>query len=202
MLKTVVSSLIDRLLQGTVIVGANVDGRPNFTVNAWHGSLDYRPPIVGVKHSQHTHKGILQNMTFSFNLPSFDLIKEVTYCGAVSGTQIDKAEACGFKVFYGKLSTAPLIEQCPINIECSVVHTLDLGAYSLFVGKVEETWISNNFLNDDGIPDFKKVNPLYCAKVDMESQACRLYVELQSDPDNPQEMVNIAAAGMIEDSGN
>jgi flavin reductase (DIM6/NTAB) family NADH-FMN oxidoreductase RutF len=61
-------------------------------------------------------------------------------------------------VFYGKLNNAPLIEQCPINIECKVVHILDLGSHSLIVGRVEETHVSDNCLTD-GKPDVYKIKP-------------------------------------------
>jgi flavin reductase (DIM6/NTAB) family NADH-FMN oxidoreductase RutF len=51
-----------------------------------------------------------------------------------------------------------MIEQCPINLECSVVHTLDLGSHSLFVGRIEETYIAEDCLTD-GKPDVNKVKP-------------------------------------------
>jgi len=62
-------------------------------------------------------------------------------------------------VFYGKLSSAPLIEQCPINLECQVVKILDLGSHSLVIGRIEETHISENCLTD-GKPDASKIKPI------------------------------------------
>ncbi len=58
-------------------------------------------------------------------------IRETDYCGIISGSRVAKVKACQFKVFYGKLDNAPLIEQCPINLECKVVHILDLGVIHL-----------------------------------------------------------------------
>jgi hypothetical protein len=63
-----------------------------------------------------------------------------------------------FKVFYGKLDSAPLIEQCPINLECKVMHILNLGTHSLIVGKIEETYISEDCLTD-GKPDVNRIKP-------------------------------------------
>ena len=145
----------------TLLVGANVDGKPNFMAVAWGGNASAEPPMISVaiRTSRHTHKGISQNMTFSVNIPSVELIKETDYCGITSGAKVNKVEACQFKVFYGKLGTAPLIEQCPINLECKVVHTLELGSHSLFVGKIEETHISESCLTD-GKLDVNKVKPL------------------------------------------
>ena len=66
---------------------------------------------------------------------------------------------CGFKIFYGKLETAPLIEQCPINLECKVVDILNLGTHAFVIGEVKGTFISDNCLTD-GKPDVKKIKPM------------------------------------------
>jgi len=91
------------------------------------------------------------------------LVRETDYCGLVSGSKVNKAEVCQFGVSYGKLNNAPLIEQCPINLECRVVHILDLGSHSLFVGRVEETHVSDNCLTD-GKPDVNKISPFIYAR--------------------------------------
>ena len=147
------------------LVGANIDDKPNFMAVAWGGIANGEPPMISVaiRHHRYTHKGIKQNLTFSVNVPSTDLIMEVDYCGLVSGAEVNKAEVCQFKVFYGKLNSAPLIEQCPINLECKVLHILDLGSHSLIVGRIEETHISDSCLTN-GKPDVNKIKPIIYAK--------------------------------------
>ncbi len=143
------------------LIGANVDGKPNFMTAAWSGIAGSTPPMITValRHNRYTLKGIRQNMTFSVNVPSVDLVKETDYCGTVSGDKVDKVEACQFKVFYGKLDTAPLIEQCPVNLECKALHILDVGSHALIVGRIEETYVSENCLTN-GEPDVDKIKPL------------------------------------------
>ena len=145
----------------TLLVGANVDDKPNFMTVAGGGSASAEPPMISVpiRHSRYTLKGIRQNLTFSVNVPSADLVRETDYCGFVSGSKVNKVEVCQFKVFYGKLDNAPLIEQCPFNIECKVVHILDLGSHSLIIGRVEETYCAEGYLTD-GKPDLNKVNAM------------------------------------------
>ncbi|MBM3154604.1 MAG: flavin reductase family protein [Chloroflexi bacterium] len=142
------------------LVGANVDGKPNFMTVAWGGIANGEPPMVSVaiRHTRHTLKGITENKAFSVNVPSADLVKETDYCGITPGSKVDKVKVCGFKVFYGKLKSVPLIEQCPVNLECSVAHTLDLGSHVLIVGKIEETYVSEGCLTD-GKPDVNKIKP-------------------------------------------
>ena len=144
-----------------VLVGANVDGKPNFMAVAWAGIVCGAPPCIAValRHVRYTLKGVRQNMTFSVNIPSVDLVKETDYCGLVSGAKADKVADCKFTMFYGKLETAPLIEQCPVNMECQVAHQLDLGSHTLVVGKIIETHISEDCLTE-GQPDMKKIRPI------------------------------------------
>ncbi len=154
-----------------LLIGANVDGKPNFMTAAWGGIANGEPPMISVAIRPHryTHKGIMDNSTFSVNIPSVDLVKEADYCGIASGAKANKAEVCKFNIFYGKLGTAPLIEQCPINLECKLVETVKLNSHSLFIGQVEETHISESCLTD-GKPDVKKINPLIFA-----DEPARLY---------------------------
>jgi flavin reductase (DIM6/NTAB) family NADH-FMN oxidoreductase RutF len=143
-----------------VLVGANVDGKPNFMAVAWAGIAGGTPPCISIalRHGRYTLKGVRQNMTFSVNVPSTDLIKETDYCGLVSGVKADKVRDCKFNVFYGQLESAPLIEQCPVNLECEVMHILNIGSHALVVGKITETHVSEDCLTD-GQPDVNKIKP-------------------------------------------
>lgn len=146
------------------LIGANVDGKPNFMTAAWSGIANSNPPMVTIalQHHRYTYKGVKENNTFSINMPSEDQVRETDYCGMVSGAKKDKAADCGFTVFYGQLKTAPLIEQCPVNLECKVVHILNLGSHALIVGQIEETYVSEE-CTTEGQPDAGKVKPIiYC----------------------------------------
>jgi flavin reductase (DIM6/NTAB) family NADH-FMN oxidoreductase RutF len=148
----------------TVLVGANVDGKPDFVAVAWCGVVNSRPPMISVslQHSRHSLKGIRQNGTFSINIPSVDYVNETDYCGMVSGADTDKAADCKFDVFYGKLGTAPLIEQMPVNIECRVFREMDLGSHVLIIGQLEEVYATAVCLTD-GKPDVAKIRPFLWA---------------------------------------
>jgi len=154
------------------LIGVNVDDKPNFMTVGACGIANIEPPMISVAIRPHryTHKGINQNLTFSVNVPCVDLIRETDYCGIVSGAKVNKVEACQFSVFYGKLGTAPLIKQCPINLECKVVHSLRLDSHSLFIGKIEETHISENCLTN-GKPDVSKIKPFIYTRPTHQYQA-------------------------------
>jgi len=149
-----------------VIVGANVEGKANFNTIAYCGVAQSQPPMLSISmdKKRHTRKGILENKTFSVNIPSESMTKVTDFIGITSGALIDKSKL--FEIFYGCLKTAPMIEECPINIECSVVTILDFGGKNdLIVGKIEETYSDERCLSND-IPDIKKVNPIVFTRFD------------------------------------
>ena len=145
----------------TFLVGSNVNKKPNFMTAAWAGVACGEPPMVSVaiRSARYTLKGIRENGVFSINIPSEAMLKETDYCGIVSGAVADKVKDCGFNVFYGVMQDAPMIEQCPVNLECKVEHQLELGSHILVIGRIAETYISNECLTD-GKPDINKIRPL------------------------------------------
>jgi len=143
------------------LIGANVGDKANFMAAAWCGIVNSEPPMISVsiRPQRHTIKGVRQNRTFSVNIPSENQVKEMDYCGIYSGAREDKNKICGFTVFYGKLGAAPLIEECPVNMECKVVHEIELGTHFIFIGQIEEIHASENVLTN-GLPDVEKIRPI------------------------------------------
>ena len=99
---------------------------------------------------------MIENNEFSVNLPGVPLIEKTDYCGLVSGSKTDKSEV--FNVFYGELKKAPLIEECPICISCTVYDTVKLPVDTLYIGAPKEIYTEEKYLTD-GKPDIKKINP-------------------------------------------
>ncbi len=141
----------------TVLIGANVGGRPNFVTMAHVGIMDLGSVSLGMNKTHYSNAGIKENQTFSVNLPSVAMVKETDYCGLVSGKDANKAAL--FETFYGKLKTAPMIRQCPLNMECRLIQTVDFPRHDIFIGEVVETHCDEEFLTD-GLPDFAKIQPL------------------------------------------
>jgi len=146
-------------------VGTVIDGKPNFLTVSWTGITSANPPTmsIAIRDIRYSLKGIQQNMTFSVNIPSVDMVKETDYCGSLSGLQYNKVKECGLSIFYGNLKSAPLIEQCPINIECEVMQIVNIGDHSLIIGEIIESYMTDDCFTDD-IPDIRKINPLsFCS---------------------------------------
>ncbi len=145
------------------LIGADVDGRPNFMVAAWSGIACSEPPMISVAFQPHRHtlKGVKEHRAFSVNVPNVALMDAADYCGIYSGkNEPDKTSAAGFEVFYGKTEHAPLIAQCPVNLECRVVMTLELGSHHLVIGQIMEVHADKAVLDENGRPDAAKIDPL------------------------------------------
>ncbi|MGB8220540.1 MAG: flavin reductase family protein, partial [Methanoregula sp.] len=121
------------------------------------------PPMVCValNKMRYTVKGIEENKTFSLNVPSVQQVVETDHCGLVSGTQTDKSKV--FRSTYGKLKTAPLAEECPVNIECRLFKSVDCGSHLLYIGEVVEIHADASCLTD-GKPDIAKIKPIVYAQ--------------------------------------
>jgi flavin reductase (DIM6/NTAB) family NADH-FMN oxidoreductase RutF len=143
-----------------LLVGSNINGKPNLMTVAWGSIACMQPPMacIALNQIRHTNKGIKQNNTFSINVPSTDYVLETDFCGITPGSKTDKISVCNFNVFYGSLKTAPMIEQCPLNLECSVFQIVNLGSHDLIIGKIEEIYINDDCLTD-GKPDASKIKP-------------------------------------------
>jgi flavin reductase (DIM6/NTAB) family NADH-FMN oxidoreductase RutF len=103
-----------------------------------------------------SHEAIVDTGEFSVNIPSSDLLAETDYTGLVSGKRTDKSGL--FAVYYGDLKSAPLIERCPLSIECKVTQTVNLPTNSFFIAEMINIYTEEKYLTD-GKPDIKKINP-------------------------------------------
>jgi len=148
-----------------VLVGTIVDEKPNFFTVSWIGSASARPPaiVVAIRSERYSLKGIQQHQTFSVNFPTVDMAGVANYCGSVSGADVDKAIACNLSLFVGVLMGAPMIEQCPINMECEALQFIQIGDHTLVIGSIRETYVAEDCIVNEMLA-IQKLRPLcYCA---------------------------------------
>jgi len=142
-----------------VVVGAKVQGKVNFCTIAWATMIDDEPPKMAVVmgKDRRTKDGILENRTFSINLPGPDQAAAADHCGLVSGYREDKSNV--FDVFFGKTLTAPMARECPVNVELTLDEIIEREATDIVIGEVEEVYVDESRLTD-GVPDMDKLQLL------------------------------------------
>lgn len=101
---------------------------------------------VGVRVDNMTYKLITQKKEFGVNLPTVDLMEKVRYVGEVSGRQEDKWAATGLTRQAASVIDSVLVAECPVNLECRVVHQVAYdGSHKWFIGKVEAAHIAGDY---------------------------------------------------------
>lgn len=144
-----------------LLIGTVIDGKPNFMTAAWGSIANAEPPMlcVAIRRSRHSRKGIELGGQFSVNIASASQARQVDFCGIESGSKTDKAARCGFTVFYGALPGAPLIEECPLNLECAVSEIVELPTHSLVIANITQTHVSEDCLTGGNL-DVTKLDPI------------------------------------------
>jgi len=141
-----------------VLVGANVNKKPNYLVIGYSCPFDFGKYIFfSLYKKRYTSKGIHENMTFSVNIPNEDLVMKTNLCGTKSGYDLDKSTL--FNNFYGVLENAPMIRECPINIECEVTEIIDRELNEGIIGRVVKSYVNPDCLDGENI-DWRKVHPI------------------------------------------
>lgn len=145
------------------LVGAKVEGRVNFLAVAWLTMVGYNPPQIAVvlNKNHYTNAGIKQNRAFSVCFPSREMLQKTDYCGIKSGKTVDKSQLFG--VFYGESLEAPLIEECPLNVECRLEKVIDNVTHEIFIGEIMGVYAQDSVLSEGKI-DLKKSDPILLAQ--------------------------------------
>lgn len=144
----------------TTLVGTTVKGQPNILTVAHVGILNHGTPqylSLGLGKVHYSNAGIKENQSFSICLPSEDLMVATDYCGIMTGKKTDKAAL--FDIFYGELETAPMISQCPVNMELKLHDVLDFKTHDIFIGELVQTYADDDVMTDGKI-DIARLKPL------------------------------------------
>ncbi|MEM3555735.1 MAG: flavin reductase family protein [Candidatus Micrarchaeia archaeon] len=123
-----------------ILVTSCSKGKKNIIALAWHSPLSFKPPLIGIAvgKTRFSHHLIKEGMEFVVSIPTESLREKVIAIGSRSGREIDKFSATGLTPSPAKFVKAPLIMECPINIECKLVDEFDAGDHTVFVGEVLE----------------------------------------------------------------
>jgi flavin reductase (DIM6/NTAB) family NADH-FMN oxidoreductase RutF len=144
-----------------VLVSCGVD-RPNLITLAWAGVACSEPPVIGigVRPGRFSHHLIAEAGEFVVNIPRADQVGIVDYCGNASGRDVDKWTACGLTPTPASQVRVPLVAECPVALECRVIHRLSLGSHDLFLGQVVAVQADEDLLTAEGRLDYARAQPL------------------------------------------
>jgi len=151
----------ERLYPNPVVMVSCSDGtKDNIITLAWVGTVCSNPPMISIsiRPSRYSHERISASMEFVINIPEEKMLKACDFCGTNSGRDIDKFKKLDLTKEKGFIVNAPLIKECPINIECKVRQIIHLGTHDMFIGEVLSVNADEEIIYSDNDIDFEKVN--------------------------------------------
>ena len=136
------------------------NNKANIITLAWCGVVCSKPPMLGVsiRPGRYSYKLIKDTGDFVVNIPSVDLLRQADACGVLSGRDTDKFSDCSFGKIPSKKISSPMIENCPVNIECRLKNVISLGTHDLFLGEVVAVHADSDLMGAGGRIDFNKVS--------------------------------------------
>jgi len=135
-----------------VSCGGSKGWKPNLITIAWTGSVCSEPPMlsISVRPERFSHEIIQDTNEFVVNIPSLAQAKLTDWCGMVSGRTVDKFAGTGLTPAAALKVGCPIVRECPLNIECRVQQSLNLGSHTMFVAEVIAVQVSSTLLDTKG----------------------------------------------------
>lgn len=126
--------------------------KPNVLTIGWTGIVCTRPPMtyISVRPERFSHDIIMDSGEFVINLTTSAMVRETDFCGVKSGRDTDKFAACGFHTAPAVKVSAPLIEECPLSIECRVAESKLLGSHTMFLAEIVGIDVDEKFIDSKG----------------------------------------------------
>ena len=137
-------------------------GKPNVMTASWGGICCSQPPCVAValRKATYSYNNILERKAFTISIPSEMHVREADYFGLVSGRTTDKFAKTKLTAVKSKLVDAPYVKEFPLVLECKLVHYVELGLHTQFVGEVVDAKAEEEVIGSGGTIDIKKLKLL------------------------------------------
>jgi flavin reductase (DIM6/NTAB) family NADH-FMN oxidoreductase RutF len=123
------------------------------TAAAFH-FYSFEPPcvMVGIIPENLTFTLISEKREFGINIPTKEQLDIVRICGSTSGRTEDKFTQAGVTPQKGKVIDSLMIAECPVNIECNVVHEIQFeGSHRWFIGQIQAVHIDEDYTRDKAL---------------------------------------------------
>lgn len=140
----------------------NAEGENNALAVAYCCNCSYDPPMVmvGIVPSRYSHKMIKESGCFVVNLVEKDFKETFDYLGSTSKRDEDKLSKMNVRLTEAVKINAPILGDCPVNIECKIVDSIMTGSHEMFVATIEYVHANTGLLDEKGEIDFSQIELL------------------------------------------
>ena len=140
-----------------VVVGAMVDGKPNWTLVGHLGIIGHDRVMVSMAAPHYSNKGIRENKALSINIVDEAMLKKADHVGCVSGNKEDKSQVFDYTIWEGG---APVIDEAPVAMACTVDDTYETPGFESFICKIAATYADESVLTEDGKINYHVLKPV------------------------------------------
>ena len=141
----------------TVVVGAMNDKKPTWTVVAHVGIIGHDKILVSLASAHYMNPLIKKNGKLSVNIVDEGMLPEADYVGSVSGAKVDKSEVFAYEL--GEAG-APVINEAPLTMECSVVDVYNTKGFESFICSIDNTYVEEKHLTENGKINYNTLKPV------------------------------------------
>lgn len=140
-----------------VVVGAMVDGKPNWLLAGHVGIIGHDRIMISLASSHYTNQGIRETGKLSVNIVDENLLSKADRAGFVSGAKEDKSSLFDYVIDdFG----APMIGQAPIVMECAVDDIYLTDGFESYICKINRTFAEEHILGPEGKINYRIFKPV------------------------------------------
>lgn len=144
------------------------DDRANLMTVAWGGICCSQPPCVAIsiRKATYTYECVISRKAFSVNIPSETYVREVDYIGLVSGRDTNKFRDCNLTAVHSDIIDAPYVAEFQMILECKLLHTIEIGLHTQFIGEILDIKVDEESLDDKGRISTESLKPITYSSID------------------------------------
>ena len=137
-------------------------GKPNLMSVAWGGICCSQPPCVAIslRKATYSYASLVERKAFTVGIANAENVAEADYVGIVSGRDVDKFSIAKLTPVRSELVDAPYAAEFPVVLECRLLHVIEIGLHTQFIGEIIDIKGVSELFGDDGLLDIMKINPL------------------------------------------
>ena len=136
--------------------------KPNLMACAWGGICCSNPPSVNIslRKATYSYHNIVSRKAFTVNILFSDRAVEADFYGIVTGRDHNKFEETGITPVKSDIVDAPYGKEFPMVLECKVIHQIEIGLHTEFIGEIMDIKIENDLLDENGKILVNKFHPI------------------------------------------
>ena len=143
-----------------VMVSCGNMEKSNIMTAAWTGIVNSEPAMayISVRKERYSYNIIKKSGEFVINLTTENLCRKTDWVGVRTGSKVDKFKEMNLTKEKATKVNCPLIAESPINLECKVTQSVDLGSHTMFLAKILSVDVDDKYINKKGALDISKCN--------------------------------------------